>query len=79
MKKEGFPYFRLEDKETYAENSTKEYDDIAMTYMQYSMFPIIGGYSIYSIMYNEHKSWYLFVLNTLVGCIYMFGFINMTP
>jgi hypothetical protein len=76
---EVFPYFKLEDKETYAENSTKEYDAIAMTYMQYTIVPIIGGYSIYSIMYNEHKSWYSFILNTLVGCIYMFGFINMTP
>ena len=50
-----------------------------MSYMQWAIIPIIGGYSIYSIMYNEHKSWYSFILNTLVGCIYMFGFINMTP
>ena len=69
----------LEDKETYKENKTKEYDAIAMGYMQYAMIPIIIGYSIYSIFYEEHKSWYSFVLNTLVGCIYTFGFINMTP
>lgn len=76
---ETFPYFKFEDKETYAENSTKEFDDIAMTYMQYAMIPIVIGYSIYSIKYETHKSWYSFILNTLVGCIYTFGFINMTP
>ena len=27
---EKFPYFRLEDKETYAESATREYDRIAV-------------------------------------------------
>jgi len=75
----SFPYYRFADKETYAANKTKEYDAIAMSYMQYAMIPIVIGYSIYSINYDTHKSWYSFVLNTLVGCIYTFGFINMTP
>ena len=79
IKTEKFPYFKFEDKETYAKNSTKDYDDIAMTYMYYAMVPIVIGYSIYSILYDTHKSWYSFILNTLVGCIYTFGFINMTP
>ena len=50
-----------------------------MKYMSYATIPIILGYSVYSILYNQHKSWYSFVLNTLVGSIYTFGFINMTP
>jgi len=76
-----FPYFKFEDKESYASgtNKTKEYDEIAMGYMSYACVPIIIGYSIYSVIYDEHKSWYSFILNTLVGCIYTFGFINMTP
>ena len=36
-------------------------------------------YTVYSLVYNEHKGWYSFVLNTLVGAIYLFGFIKMTP
>lgn len=41
--------------------------------------PILASYTLYSLLYKEHKSWYSFVLNTAVGCIYTFGFINMTP
>ena len=74
-----FPYFKLEDRESYVESETKVYDKIAMGYMTYAAIPIVGGYAIYSMLYNEHKSWYSFILNTLVGCIYTFGFINMTP
>ena len=50
-----------------------------MRYMSYAMIPIMVGYTIYSVMYNEHKGWYSFILNTLVGAIYTFGFIQMTP
>jgi hypothetical protein len=30
-------------------------------------------------MYQTHKSWYSWVLNSLVGTVYTFGFIMMTP
>lgn len=76
---ESFPYFKLEDKDSYKESETKEFDNIAMGYMSKAAVPIILCYAVYSVFYNEHKSWYSFILNTLVGCIYTFGFINMTP
>jgi hypothetical protein len=76
---EKFPYFTIEDSQSYSESETKEYDEIAMSYMTKAAGPIIIGYTIYSLFYKEHKSWFSFVLNTLVGCIYTFGFINMTP
>ena len=74
-----FPYFELEDNQKYAQSETKEYDRIAMRYMSYALGPLMIGYTVYSVMYNEHKGWYSFVINTLVGCIYTFGFIQMTP
>lgn len=43
------------------------------------MYPLMGLYSVYSAIYNSHKSWYSFILNTLVGGIYLFGFVKMTP
>lgn len=73
-----FPYFTLEDKDTY-KGVTKEYDRIAMKYMMWAMYPLMGCYTVYSVVYNEHKGWYSFILNTLVGGIYVFGFIQMTP
>lgn len=36
-------------------------------------------YTVYSAVYNEHKGWYSFILNTAVGGIYIYGFILMTP
>ena len=70
-----FPYYTLEDKETYLDTDTKEYDRLAMRYMSYALFPLMIGYTIYSVLYNEHKGWYSFIINTLVGSIYTFGFI----
>lgn len=78
-KTDKFPYFKLEDKDTYVNSETKEYDRIAMRYMSYALFPMMIGYTVYSVVYNEHKGWYSFLINTLVGCIYTFGFIQMTP
>jgi hypothetical protein len=79
VKIESFPYYSFEDKDEYSQSDTKEYDEIAMKYMSWASVPILIGYTVYSIKYNEHKSWYSFFLNTLVGAIYTFGFINMTP
>jgi hypothetical protein len=38
-----------------------------MVYLSYALYPLLACYSLYSVVYNEHKSWYSFVLNTLVG------------
>lgn len=50
-----------------------------MTYLSYVIYPLMACYTVYSAIYNEHKGWYSFVLNTLVGGIYLFGFIQMCP
>lgn len=74
-----FPFIKIGDKDAYVDSSTKEYDDLAFKYLSWAMFPLLGGYTIYSLMYNEHKSWYSFVVQTMVGGVYAFGFIMMTP
>jgi len=78
-KTDTFPYFALKDKQSYLDSETKQYDEEAMKYLGYAMWPLVACYTVYSIVYNEHKGYYSFVLNTLVGCIYVFGFIEMTP
>ena len=47
--------------------------------MSWLMLPLGLGYTVYSLLYNEHKSWYSFAIKTFAGYIYMFGFIMMTP
>ena len=37
------------------------------------------GYAAYSLLNQQHRGWYSWVLNSLVGFVYMFGFVMMTP
>lgn len=64
---------KLQQTETYSKSKTKEYDEIATDHLMYITMPLICGYGIYSLFYQKHKGWYSFILNTLVGFIYMFG------
>ncbi|EEF44529.1 cleft lip and palate transmembrane protein 1 homolog [Ricinus communis] len=73
------PMLRFRDRESYAGNKTKEYDDLAMKYLSYVLFFLVGCSSVYSLMYERHKSWYSWILSSLTSCVYMFGFIMMCP
>ncbi|KAJ0977242.1 hypothetical protein J5N97_012716 [Dioscorea zingiberensis] len=73
------PVLRFRDRDSYAKNKTKEYDDLAMKYLSYVLFCLVVCSSIYSLMYKEHKSWYSWILSSLTSCVYMFGFIMMCP
>lgn len=64
---------RFRDRDSYAGNKTKEYDDIAMKYLSYVLFFLAAGSSVYSLMYERHKSWYSWILSSLTSCVYMFG------
>ncbi|KAK0089851.1 hypothetical protein PV325_005158 [Microctonus aethiopoides] len=74
-----FPKLSFRDKGSYVESSTKKYDRLAFRYLSWALYPLLGGYAIYSLMYLEHKGWYSWVLNMLYGFLLTFGFIMMTP
>ncbi|KAJ3272565.1 hypothetical protein HDV01_005408 [Terramyces sp. JEL0728] len=80
-RKSEFPYIEFIDrvKPSKLAAKTQEYDALAFKYLSYALFPLMVGYTIYSVMYEKHKSWYSFILGTLVGFVYTFGFISMTP
>lgn len=61
------------------DTKTKQYDKEAMRYLSYALYPIVIGYAIYALKYETHKSWYSWILNSLVGAVYTFGFILMCP
>ncbi|KAB2597109.1 cleft lip and palate transmembrane protein 1-like protein [Pyrus ussuriensis x Pyrus communis] len=73
------PMLRFRDRESYAGNRTKEYDDMAMKYLSYLLFFLVACSAIYSLKYERHKSWYSWILSSLTSCVYMFGFIMMCP
>lgn len=72
------PRLRFRDHETYT-SKTKEYDDLAMKYLSYVLFFLVGCSAIYSLKYERHKSWYSWILSSLTSCVYAFGFIMMCP
>lgn len=76
----GFiPKIRLTDKGSYVQSSTKVYDVLAFRYLSWALFPLLGCYAVYSLLYLEHKGWYSWVLSMLYGFLLTFGFIMMTP
>ena len=76
------PYqITFEDKHKLSETEqkTKEYDEIAFRYMYVLAVPLLGAYAVYSLLYETHKGWYSFVITTLVGSVYAYGFLMMVP
>ena len=51
----------------YTLRATKQHDDEAMSYLGCLIYPIVLGYAAYSLAYDEHKSWYSFLLRATVG------------
>nr|CAD7570481.1 unnamed protein product [Timema californicum] len=74
-----FPRLTFSDKSSYVHSSTKQYDTLAFKYLSWALYPLLGGYAVYSLLYQEHRGWYSFVLNMLYGFLLTFGFIMMTP
>lgn len=75
----GFiPWFELQHDASYA-SKTQEYDDEAMKYLSYIALPCVIVYALYSLKYEKHRSWYSWVIGSLVGAVYAFGFLMMLP
>ena len=68
-----FPRVMFTDKGSYEESGTKEFDRMAFKYLGWALFPLGICYIIYSVMYNEHKGWYSFVLSSCYGFLLTFG------
>ncbi|KAJ9131113.1 ClpTM1 domain-containing protein [Pleurostoma richardsiae] len=71
--------FEDKHKLSETEEKTKEYDEIAFKYLYWVAAPLLVAYAIYSLIYEEHKSWYSFIITTLVGSVYAYGFLMMVP
>lgn len=74
-----FPFVHVADKAEVAESETTRYDKEAFRYLGWAMLPLVLGCSVYSLVYDTHRSWYSWVLGSLVTSVYAFGFITMCP
>ncbi|OLL23074.1 Cleft lip and palate transmembrane protein 1 [Neolecta irregularis DAH-3] len=72
---------RFVDKHILSETEakTEEYDEIAFKYLYWVAAPLLVTYAAYSFLYDEHKGYYSFVITTLVGFVYTWGFLMMVP
>ncbi|KAF2165191.1 hypothetical protein M409DRAFT_56069 [Zasmidium cellare ATCC 36951] len=78
----GLPYtvvFEDKHKLSETEEQTEEYDRIAFKYMGILAVPLLLAYAGYSLVYETHKGWYSFIITTLVGSVYAYGFLMMVP
>ena len=80
----GMPRIAWADKEGtddggYAASHTREYDAIATSHMLYVLSPLVVGYALYSLFFERHRSWWGWILSSLTGFVYTFGFIQMVP
>lgn len=71
--------FEDKHKLSETEQKTKEYDEIAFKYLYIIAVPLLGAYAVYSLLYKTHKSWYSYIIETLVGSVYAYGFLMMVP
>ncbi|XP_065364074.1 lipid scramblase CLPTM1L [Calliphora vicina] len=62
-----------------AESKTEEFDKQGMRYLSYLLYPLCVGGAVYSLIYQPHRSWYSWTLNSLVKGVYAFGFLFMLP
>ncbi|XP_055912572.1 lipid scramblase CLPTM1L isoform X2 [Eupeodes corollae] len=62
-----------------AEMTTENYDREAMWYLNFILYPLCLAGAVYSLLYQPHKSWYSWTLNSLVNGVYAFDFIFMLP
>ncbi len=58
---------------------TEKHDAVATTHLLYVVGPLMLGYAAYSYLHLLHKSYYSWVVSSLVGFVYAFGFVLMTP
>lgn len=76
--KGGKPTF-LFGKLDESERRTEEYDTLAMKYLSFLLYPLCIGGAVYALIYLRYKSWYSWLINSLVNGVYAFGFLFMLP
>eukprot|EP01069_Polyplicarium_translucidae_P008026 Polyplicarium_translucidae@DN3177_c0_g1_i1.p1 len=78
-RKPSFPFVSIAGARDYVESDTKKHDETAIRFMSLVLLPCFFGYAIYSLRYNRFRSWYSYIISTLAGGVYTFGFVLMTP
>ncbi|KAA1086202.1 hypothetical protein PGTUg99_001269 [Puccinia graminis f. sp. tritici] len=77
------PWVKVTDKHVLTEDEKKTQEfvptDDSFRWVSYVTVPSLLGYTIYSLLYHEHRGWYSFTISTLSSFVYAFGFIELVP
>lgn len=61
------------------ERKTVEYDTQASRYLSYLVYPLCISGAVFSLAYLRQKSYYSWLISTLVTGVYALGFLSMAP
>ncbi|KAK0553034.1 hypothetical protein OC846_002650 [Tilletia horrida] len=61
------------------EKKTQEFDRLAFRIVGVVAVPVLGAWTVYSALYNEHRGWWSFCIQTLTSFVYAFGFVSLVP
>uniref|UniRef100_A0A8C5H167 Lipid scramblase CLPTM1L n=1 Tax=Gouania willdenowi TaxID=441366 RepID=A0A8C5H167_GOUWI len=61
------------------ERKTVEFDTQASKYLSYLVYPLCISGAVFSLAYLRQKSYYSWLINSLVTGVYAFGFLSMAP
>ncbi|GAA5870887.1 hypothetical protein JCM3774_001701 [Rhodotorula dairenensis] len=76
------PYkLSIKDKHVLSEDEkkTQEFDRLAFRYVAWCGAPILLGWTVYSLLYQQHRSTYSFVIQTMTSFLQWFGFCQLIP
>ncbi|XP_064399046.1 lipid scramblase CLPTM1L-like [Halichondria panicea] len=62
-----------------SELETAVYDTQAMKKLSYLLCPLVLVGAVYQLVYSSYRSWYSWIINSLVNGVYTFGFLFMLP
>ncbi|XP_014244937.1 cleft lip and palate transmembrane protein 1-like protein [Cimex lectularius] len=66
-------------KRTAEEQMTMDFDKVGMKYLMYLLYPLCASGAVYSLFFLQHKSWYSWIIHSVVNGVYGFGFLFMLP
>ena len=70
---------RAESSNISKKEKSIDLDKVAIYHLSIYFLPLMIGFSLRSLVYEQYTSWYSWVIGSLTGFVYGFGFILMTP
>jgi len=69
----------LEKDQEWKAAESMRVDALAIKHLTLVLLPLVVGFSLRSLVAEQHFGWFSWLLSSLTGTVYTFGFILMTP